>query len=79
MEPSPDIDIAVERDPYIVMSLAINGGLNSLSTFGLWKIAPPLARSFSSVTDSCSKRDSIALIAILKKIPWSMLGASVIS
>lgn len=50
VEPKPDIDIDVERDP-----------------FDLWKIPPPLSGSFSSVTDSCSKRDSIALIAILRE------------
>ena len=34
-------------------------------TLGFWGKVPPFEGSFSSLTDSCSRRDSIVLIAIV--------------
>ena len=67
VEPSPDSDIAVDSEAYSLLIEAVNDRFAWNFTLGLWKIPPPLTCSFSSLTDSCSKRDSIALIAILEK------------
>ena len=66
VEPSPDIDIAVDSDAYCLLIKADCDRFVLDFTLGLWKIPPPLICSFSSLTDSCSKRDSIALIAMFE-------------
>ena len=70
VDPSPDIDIAVDNEP-LDLSVKILQEFHLDLTFDLWYMLPPLTGgSFSSWTDICSRRDSIALMAMVVEV-WN--------
>lgn len=64
VDPVEVTDIVVEREPYATLVARFSWPKLGHPTFVLWYAVLPTGGSFSSVTDSCSRRDSKTRIAM---------------
>ena len=75
LEPRPDIDIAVEREPYFNKFTVSKLCDSNVLTFDFGYRGPPFAGSFSSFTDMHSRRASRVLTPMT--LPEAYLDAFV--